>query len=82
MAIPDLIACLGRLGYPLPARAFQCTVDSEDDPTRISFDLTTSQAHTFERTPRHYLTDEEKDIVKRAIILHRAGRRLSGAYTP
>ena len=82
MAIPDIISCLRRVGFVVPDDAFQCTVDDEDNPTRISFALVTKLAGTIASSPRRYLTPEEQEQVRKAVVLQRAGWRLSGSPRP
>jgi hypothetical protein len=82
MAIPDIIRCLRAVGFTVPDDAFQCTIDDEENPTRISFALVTGLQGTIGKTPRRYLTQDEQALVRQAVILQRAGWRLSGSPRP
>lgn len=78
---PDIITCLRRMEFPVPDGAFQCTIDDEDNPTRISFALGNA-TDKVAFTKRRQLTPEEQDMVRRAVILQRAGWRLQGSPRP
>lgn len=80
MAVPDIIACLRRVGYAVPTGAFRVMLDNEDAPTRALFDCIHAKVDNKALTQeRRILQDADRELVRRAVLLQRSGWRLAGS---
>ena len=72
----NIIDVLKSVGFDVPKGAYQVTLDSETNPTRIRFDCTVAASEY--RRVRFELSAGQRQLVLKAVQVHRVGHRMEG----